>query len=70
MSVHDQNKAFFEPFRRALYDFDEAALQSALDTLFATDAKVHLSHPFETLSRAQSILSRFSLHLYLAKVVY
>ena len=49
MNIHDENKAAFQPFRNALYDFDITALKAAAGDLFVKDAAVHLAHPFETL---------------------
>ncbi|MEP1208890.1 MAG: ester cyclase [Rhizobiaceae bacterium] len=57
MSIHDANKAAFQPFRAALYDFDAAALKAVVADLFAKDAAVHLAHPFETLDGPDGLIN-------------
>lgn len=46
--THAQNKAALEPLRAAQYDWDEAAIKAALETL-APDAVFHHCHPFGDL---------------------
>ena len=46
---HRGNQALLSPLRTALYDYDPASVQAALRTVMASDAAVHLTHPFEDL---------------------
>ena len=49
MSLHD--------LRKALYDFDAAAVQKAIDACFSEDARLQLGHPFETLDSPQALFT-------------
>ncbi|MXZ16072.1 MAG: ester cyclase [Acidimicrobiales bacterium] len=46
---HRGNQALLSPLRTALYDYDPTGVQAALRALFAPDAAVRLTHPFEDL---------------------
>ena len=46
--AYQQNKQITEPFRKAMYDFDPVQVLGSLKSIFAKDAPVHLSTPFET----------------------
>lgn len=43
---HTHHKALIAPLRAAMYDFDAAGVQSALDQICAADAIFHHCHPF------------------------
>ncbi|MEL6425477.1 MAG: ester cyclase [Pseudomonadota bacterium] len=53
MTTHDPDTGGMhravQPLRRALYDYDAAALEQALTELCSPDATVRLAHPFEDL---------------------
>ena len=44
--AHTQHKELIAPLRAAMYDFDEAAVRKALADLIASDAIIHMPHPF------------------------
>ena len=44
--IHGKNRASLDPLRSAQYDWDENILRRTLDDLVASDAVLHLSHPF------------------------
>ena len=46
---HRDHQALLSPLRAAMYDYDPASVQAALQTVMATDAAVHLTYPFEDL---------------------
>lgn len=46
MDSHAAHKKLLAPLRAAQYDWDDQALQSALQNLCAPDATFHLCHPF------------------------
>ena len=48
--IHTQNKALIAPLREAMYDFDETSVKAALAALIATDATIHMPHPFGDLT--------------------
>lgn len=48
------HKALIAPLRSALYDFDPARVQKALNDLFKADAPIHLAHPFGTMNGPQA----------------
>ena len=52
-SLHDADKALLEPLRTAMYDWDPSGVQAALGAVFASDAAIHLAHPFEDLDGPQ-----------------
>ncbi|WP_120632144.1 ester cyclase [Ruegeria sp. EL01] len=43
---HDANRELLTPLRRALYDWDDAAVRRALETHFSPDAVFRCCHPF------------------------
>jgi predicted ester cyclase len=47
--IHHHNKAALERLRRAQYDYQPEAVQSALRAVFRADAVIHLASPFEDL---------------------
>ena len=55
--IHSHHKALLKPLRDALYDYDPETVSSTLKAVFAGDAKVQLSYPFETLSGADALVS-------------
>ncbi|MEX0287244.1 MAG: ester cyclase [Paracoccaceae bacterium] len=44
--LQTENKARIATLRAAMYDFDEADVRAALDSVTAPDAEFHLCHPF------------------------
>ncbi len=48
--IHTSNKALLAPLREAMYNFDAQALRTALRTLFAPDAVIHMPHPLGDMS--------------------
>ncbi|MGB0799663.1 MAG: polyketide cyclase, partial [Planktomarina sp.] len=55
MASPDRLRALIAPLRAAMANFERASVQSALDTFMATDATVHLCHPFGDLSGPQAL---------------
>ncbi|MEZ4631908.1 MAG: hypothetical protein R2880_14575 [Deinococcales bacterium] len=49
MNIHEQNKQDILNWRKSLYDLDVTALKGQMDKAFASDARIHLSFPFEDL---------------------
>lgn len=49
LSIHDHSRRLIAAFRRALYDCEPVALRSQLRGVFAPDAVIHLTFPFEDL---------------------
>ena len=49
MSTHEQNKQTVNRLRAALYDIEPERLASQLAEVFAPQAQLHLTHPFEDL---------------------
>jgi len=50
----NKNKKLLQPLRTALHNFEENAVLSHLHKIFATDALIQLSFPFETMYGAQN----------------
>ncbi len=57
-SVHDTNRALLDPFRAALYDWDEAAIRHSIDGLFAPDAAIRGCHPFGEVTGGQAYFDK------------
>ncbi|WP_068115924.1 ester cyclase [Tropicimonas marinistellae] len=53
--VHTANKAVLAPLRAAMYDFGEAGVRAALDTVLAPDALVHMCHPFGDVTGPEAL---------------
>lgn len=53
--IHNHHKALLKPLREALYDYDPETVVNALQRVFADDATVHLSYPFETLTGVSAL---------------
>ena len=53
--IHTHNKALIAPLRDAMYDFDETSVRAALAALIATDATVHMPHPFGDLTGSEAL---------------
>ncbi len=49
MDQHSQHKDLIAPLRAAMYDFEQPSVRTALDACFATDAVIHMCHPFGDL---------------------
>ena len=47
---HTRNKAALAPLRAAMYDFEPAAVRSALLALLAPDAVIHMPHPLRDMT--------------------
>ena len=57
-SIHNQNKASIETFRRALYDIDTSKLRKNLHEVFAPDCEIHLAFPFEDLDGPDALFEQ------------
>ncbi|MEP6971364.1 MAG: ester cyclase [Betaproteobacteria bacterium] len=53
--IHNRNKAALAPLRKALYDYEPASVQAALQSVFHPGAKVFLATPFEQLDGAKGL---------------
>ncbi|MES0862747.1 ester cyclase [Ruegeria sp. SCPT10] len=53
--VHSANKALIAPLRAAMHDFDDVRVQAALNGALASDATIHMPHPFGDLSGPQEL---------------
>ena len=47
--IHSHHKALLKPLRQALYDYEPDTVSNTLKHVFADDAIVQMSYPFETL---------------------
>ena len=56
--IHSHHKALLKPLRDALYDYDAGHVKATLAALFASDAKIHLSYPFETMDGADVLFTK------------
>lgn len=54
-AIHNRNKAALASLRQALYDYDPASVQAALQSVFHPGAKVLLATPFEQLDGAKGL---------------
>ncbi|MEM9228431.1 MAG: ester cyclase [Pseudomonadota bacterium] len=54
-TVHDANRALLDPFRDALYNWDEAAVQRLLGTLCTENAVFHCCFPFGDISGSDRV---------------
>ncbi|XQF93490.1 hypothetical protein ACOBV9_06280 [Pseudoalteromonas espejiana] len=63
MSVHNKNKNLLKGFREALYNFDQKALHTQINSVFADDALVQLCYPFETLENPNALIEQAYLPL-------
>ncbi|MFN4763748.1 ester cyclase [Gillisia sp. Q332] len=61
--IHHKNKQLIQRFRDALYDCDIATLEAQLQTVFAKEAIIRLSFPFETLQDAKALFQTAYLPL-------
>lgn len=57
-AYHCNHKALLNPLRQALYNYHGETVLSEMTKLFAPDAKVQLSFPFETMIGAQAFYDR------------
>ncbi len=64
--VHTGNKALMRPLRRALYDFEEETVKSALTRAFHRDARIYLAYPFENVGGPQDLFHVVLLPLHAA----
>ena len=55
MNIHNQNKSFMGKFRSALYDLDIKKLSRQLNSVFATDAQIHIAHPIEDVAGPKAL---------------
>lgn len=55
MSSHDNNRALVGRLNQAMYDFADDPVRSLIEALFASDASIHMAHPFETLSGVSAL---------------
>jgi hypothetical protein len=53
--THTANKAALEPLRKAMADFDEAAVRAALNALLDPAAPVRMPHPFGTMTGPEAL---------------
>jgi len=49
MTIHTENKNIIHQLSANLYDLDAGMLENQLSEVFAPDAEIHLTHPFEDL---------------------
>jgi len=54
-SPHERNKAALRPLRNALYNGDMQAAENAVKSIFAENALIQLTYPFETLSGPEQL---------------
>ena len=54
-NLHSVNKNIIKPLSQALYDYDDKVVYQAIKKVFAPDAKIQLSYPFETLAGPESL---------------
>jgi len=60
---HHRHRSRLKPLRRALYDFEPAAVAAAIRDLFHPDATIQLAFPFETLAGPRALLDQALLPL-------
>ena len=58
VSIHEQNKQFFEKFRAALYDCGAANLEMQLKQMMAPQCEIHLAYPFEDLDGPEELFHK------------
>ena len=56
MNVHDRNRQLIRNLGSALYDLDPAGLGTQLEDIFAPEAQIHLSFPFEDLDGPSALV--------------
>jgi predicted ester cyclase len=55
MDFSQQAKSLLQPLRLAMYNFEAAGVQQAMQSVFAADAKICLAYPFGILHGADSL---------------
>lgn len=53
--IHTQNKSLIAPMRAAMYDFEAASVQAALQSLIAADATIHMPWPFGDMAGPEAL---------------
>ena len=66
MDKHTAHKALIAPLRKAMYDFAEAGVRSALGSVLTADAIVHLAFPFGDMTGPDAFYERAYAPLFAA----
>jgi predicted ester cyclase len=53
--IHTRNKAVIEPLRAAMYDSSADGVRAALNAAIASDAVIHMPHPFGDLAGPEAL---------------
>lgn len=60
----EQLKSFFQPYQKALADFEPGAVRAVMDALFHPEATFKICHPFGTLSGPEAYFETCLMPLY------